>query len=138
MNLVVAYDGSKPSKKALNKAIELAPKLGDELTLLSVTEPVCPVSIHEKDCAIIDEKYKQETKEILNSVKGEIEKAPLKIKTAVRHGKPEEEIIKFAEDEKADMVFIGSRGRHGAKKYFLGSVSLRVSEYSPCSVLIAK
>ncbi len=57
MNLVVAYDGSEPSKKALNKAIKMTPKLEDELTLLSVTEPVCPVSIHEKDCAIIIETY---------------------------------------------------------------------------------
>ena len=138
MKIIVAYDGSEQSKKALNKAIELAAKSGNELTLLTVTEPVCPVSIHEKDCAVLDERFRKETDEILEKVKKDIEKEPISITTEVRTGRPDEEIVKFSKEKEADLIVIGSHGRHGAMKFLLGSVSMRVADNAVCSVLIVK
>ncbi len=138
MKVLVAYDGSKASKKALDKGVELATKLGGDLLLLSVTEPVCPIGISEADCARMDEILKNETEGILDGIRGELEKKAIKVKTLVKKGSPADEIVKLAEREGVDTVVIGSHGRHGAKKFFLGSVSSRVAERAPCSVFVAR
>lgn len=138
MKILVAYDGSKQSKKALDKAVEIATKLNGELMLLTVTEPVCPIGITEADCAKMDEILKNETEGILNNIKQELEKKAIKVKTFVKKGIPADEIVKLIEKEGIDTIMIGSHGRHGAKRFFLGSVSLRVAEHAPCSVFIVK
>ena len=138
MKVLIAYDGSKPSKKALDKAVEISSKLGAELMLLSVTEPVCPVGITEEDCAKMDDILRKETEDILDNIKLDFEKKALKVKTLVKKGNAADEILKLAEKEGIDMIVLGSHGRHGAKKFFLGSVSSRVSAHAPCSVIIVK
>lgn len=138
MKVLVAYDGSKPSKKALDKAVEISTKLGAEVTLLTVTEPVCPVGISEADCVKMDEILHKETIDVLTNIKQELEKKALKVKTFVKKGSPADEIVKLAEKEGVDMIVLGSHGRHGAKKFFLGSVSDRVSKHALCSVIIVR
>ena len=138
MKILLAYDGSDASKKALKKALEITSKEEGELAILSVTEPVCPVSITDKECSLLDSSLRAETKNLLDKIKGEVAKEPVQVKTVVKEGRPAEEIIKYAKENKIDLVVIGSHGRHGAKKFFLGSVSLRVAEHSPCSVYIAR
>jgi nucleotide-binding universal stress UspA family protein len=138
MKVLLAYDGSDASRKALNKAIEITSRENGELVILSVTEPVCPVSITEKECSLLDSSLRTETKNLLEKIKAEMVKEPVKAKTVVKEGRPADEIIKFVKENKIDLVVIGSHGRHGAKKFFLGSVSLRVAEHCPCSVFIAR
>jgi len=139
MKVLVACDGSKPSRKALDKAAELAEKYGGVLLLLTVTEPVCPVGYtSESDCDKMEQILSAETAALLESIREELEKKALKVKTLVRRGNPADEIIKVAGREDADVVVVGSHGRHGAKKFLLGSVSSRVSTHAPCSVFIVK
>lgn len=138
MKILLAYDGSEASKKALKKALDVAAKENGELTILSVTEPVCPVSITEKECSLLDSALRNETRQLLEKLKADMGKGPVKIKTVVKEGQPAEEIIKYAKENKMDVVLTGSHGRHGAKRFFLGSVSLRVAERAPCSVYIVR
>src|SRR5512139_747191 len=139
MKVLVAYDGSRPSKKALDKAAELAEKFKGDLLLLTVTEPVCPVGYtSESDCEKMEQILNAETEALLGDIRKELEKKALKVKTIVRRGNPADEIAKLADKEGADVVVVGSHGRHGAKKFLLGSVSSRVSIYAPCSVFIVK
>jgi nucleotide-binding universal stress UspA family protein len=58
--------------------------------------------------------------------------------TMVRYGKPVNEILRAAEDIDADLIVMGSHGTSMVKRFLLGSVSDRVFEYAPCSVLIVK
>lgn len=138
MKILLAYDGSEASKKALKKALDMAVKEKAELTILTVTEPVCPVSITDKECSMLDQSLRNETKNLLETLKAELTKVTLKVKTVVKEGQPAEEIIRYAKENRMDLVVTGSHGRHGAKKFFLGSVSLRVAERAPCSVYIAR
>jgi nucleotide-binding universal stress UspA family protein len=138
MKVLVAYDGSEPSKKALKRAVDMTSKTGGEMTILAVTEPVCPLSATEKECSLMDATLRRETQTFLDGIKNELAKEPISIKTLVREGRPAEEIVGIAKEKKPDMIVIGSHGRHGAKKFFLGSVSLRVAERAPCSVFIVR
>jgi nucleotide-binding universal stress UspA family protein len=60
------------------------------------------------------------------------------VDTIIRTGHPAEEIVLAAEELDADLVMVGSHGWSAAKRLLLGSVSDRVLEYAPCSVLIVK
>jgi len=146
MKILVAYDGSAPSKKALDKAVEMSNKLGYEVTLLTVIESFCPIGvglyIPEEDCRKMDEIRKKETENILNNIKNELEEKALKIRVLAIKGSPEgspvDEIIKLAKEENFDMIMLGSHGRRGIDKFMLGSVSQKVASLAPCSVVIVK
>lgn len=56
----------------------------------------------------------------------------------VRHGDPAHEIIRAATDWEADLIVMGTRGRTGLERLFLGSVARKVLQHAPCSVLIGR
>jgi nucleotide-binding universal stress UspA family protein len=49
-----------------------------------------------------------------------------------------DEIIKMAEEERFDLIVLGSRGRKPAGRFTVGGTALKVVSHSPCSVLVAK
>ncbi len=51
-------------------------------------------------------------------------------------GKPAPEIVRTAKEWPADMIVIGSHGRHGIQRAFLGSVAEAVMRHAPCPVLV--
>jgi len=60
------------------------------------------------------------------------------VQTRVSTGHPAGEIVKAAKELNADLIIVGSHGWTAAKRFMLGSVSDRVLQYAPCSVLIVK
>ena len=48
------------------------------------------------------------------------------------------EIIEYSEQEKIDLIVIGTRGRTGFKKLFLGSVASGVLNFAHCPVLVVR
>jgi nucleotide-binding universal stress UspA family protein len=51
---------------------------------------------------------------------------------------PHERIAQAARSKKADLVVIGTHGRTGFAKLFLGSVASRVLTIAPCPVLTVR
>jgi nucleotide-binding universal stress UspA family protein len=47
-------------------------------------------------------------------------------------------IIEFAEQEKADLIIIGTRGLSASSRFKMGSVASKVVKHSPCSVYVVK
>jgi nucleotide-binding universal stress UspA family protein len=62
------------------------------------------------------------------------------VKTALhaRAGDPAEAILAVAEEQRARMIIIGSRGMRGARRYLLGDVPNKVAHHAPCGVMILK
>jgi nucleotide-binding universal stress UspA family protein len=56
----------------------------------------------------------------------------------VIEGDPKEEIVRAAEVWGANMIVLGARGRHGFRRFLLGSVTRSVSVHAPCSVMIVR
>jgi nucleotide-binding universal stress UspA family protein len=48
------------------------------------------------------------------------------------------EIVGYAESENVNLIVIGTRGRSGLKRMFLGSVASGVVTYAHCPVLVVK
>jgi nucleotide-binding universal stress UspA family protein len=53
-------------------------------------------------------------------------------------GHPADQVVRYAKDNKCDIVIVGQTGKSRIEKWLLGSVSKRVSTYSPCTVIIVK
>jgi nucleotide-binding universal stress UspA family protein len=56
----------------------------------------------------------------------------------LRAGTPHEQIVGAAQDEKADVIVIGTHGRTGVNRMLLGSVAERVVRLAPCPVLTVR
>ncbi|MBO6757738.1 MAG: universal stress protein [Roseibium sp.] len=60
------------------------------------------------------------------------------VQVSVRQGDYAETILETAEETGADLIVLGSRGLGGLKGLLLGSVSNKVAQHAPCSVLTVR
>lgn len=142
--ILVAVDGSSPSFNASDYAIDLAKGNDAELIVLYILSPV-PYSQFEyanigrmKEIETIEKEKAQQ--EVVNKVKQKAtqEKVSVKTDVLIKYTSVVKEIVEYAENNKVDMIVIGSRGKTGFKKMLLGSVASGVVTYSHCPVLVVK
>lgn len=138
MKILVAHDGSAHADKALRKASEIAEKMGGEITIITVAPDLCLTEISGNECQLITESLFSEAKSSMKKVTDALATRGIKAETMVKDGQPAEKIIDAAKEIGADLIVIGSHGRHGAKKFLLGSVSAKTVEHAPCHVLVIK
>jgi nucleotide-binding universal stress UspA family protein len=62
----------------------------------------------------------------------------VRVKPLLLEGIAHERIMQAARSRKADLVVIGTHGRTGFARFFLGSVASRVLAISPCPVLTVR
>ncbi len=147
--ILVPYDGSKYSIKALSRAMDLSHNLDSEIFLFSVVyvDYISPPGM----LGLIRTKSEKETiKKWTESVRSDAEKM---LKLAVKRcdekgisasynivqGNVANEILSFAKKKKISLIVIGSQGLHGIEKLkTLGSVSRRISEQAKCPVLLVR
>ena len=138
MKILVGHDGSEQAEKALKRAVDLAVALKASIIALSVVPDLCMMEISVDDCKNMYKTMTDESEKRLSALKVELSKKGVEMETAVKFGNAAETIINTCVDKKADMIVVGSHGRHGAKKFLLGSVSSKVVEHAPCDVLVVK
>ena len=117
-HVVVASDGSATADRAARRGFGLAETLGATVTLVFVGHP--------KTGDLV-------TRDTIATFAGEIETA-----VELREGDPADEILKAAEDVKADLLVVGNKGMTGAKGFLLGSVPADVAEASTRDLLIVR
>lgn len=136
--ILVAHDGSKSSDKALKRAVELALSLNGQLTVVSVVPELYLTQLTEMDRNKISKALTEEITESLEKIRKSLSGKSIDVKTIIRQGDPAEKILETAQKMKVDLIVTGSHGRHGAKKFLLGSVSSKIVDYSKCPVLVVK
>ncbi len=125
--ILFCTDFSENSERALGYALSAAAEYDAELILLHVLEDT-------QSRAKTEEAIAKATKELDKLISPEVRKT-LRIKTAVRNGKPYEQIIQFAEEEHVDMVAMAVRGRGALDLAVFGSTTHRTLQLGPCPVL---
>jgi nucleotide-binding universal stress UspA family protein len=136
--ILVPVDFSACSTKALQYAAVFAKQFGAEILLLHVVQP--PVYMEGTAVAVapISEESAREAASMeLAQLRGK-EVPKLDTKTSVRIGKPYLEIIRAADEMNADFIVIGTHGRSGLARMFLGSTSERVVRHAPCPVMVVR
>lgn len=136
--ILVAYDQSELSKKALQKAIEIA-KLDEktEVDVLNVvTVPTNQFIVGEVYLEVQESTLKY-GKEVVSEAEAALKKLPNKSHAYVKEGQPVRTILDHIKENHYDLIIIGSRGLSGIRE-FLGSVSHGIVQRSPIPVLIIK
>lgn len=139
--ILVAYDGSDLSKKALDMAMALAKQDERiELTVVAVSNP--PTATSMGSYGIYNQELINEIREnaekILSEVKEKIAELPNKTAAVVLEGNPGRLIVDHANQTSCDLIVMGSRGLSGIKEMFLGSTSHFVVQKANCPVFIVK
>ncbi|NKE70559.1 universal stress protein [Candidatus Manganitrophus noduliformans] len=120
-NFLLCTDGSDLAEKAEIAGAEMARVLGAKVTVLSVAE---------------DESRREEALQSARRAEMILAQMGIEAKLKVRVGPPSQEIIAEAKDH--DIVVMGASGSSAVRKFFLGSVPLKVMEYGACPVLIVR
>lgn len=139
MKILVAHDGSAYSNKALKKGADMAQRENASLVVVNVVPDLgFTDELGDDYTRTLYSTLTDEAEKLMKGIKDDLSKSISDVKTEVRFGSPAEIIVDTAKNEGVDLVVIGSHGKHGAKKFYLGSVSLKVVSHAPCDVLVVK
>jgi nucleotide-binding universal stress UspA family protein len=140
--ILVPTDGSALSEQAAAAAIEFAHAHGGEIVTVSVAQPY---PLMAAEAAVVMDSA-TESRILLDLARENVDKvaqmaksAGVACETAVTLAFfPHEEIIKAAVDNRCDLIFMASHGRHGISKLLAGSVTQNVLAYSTIPVLVLR
>lgn len=138
MKILVAHDGSAHADKALQEAGRIAAQMGAQITIITVAPDMCLTEVSDSECQQITESLYSEAEGSMKKVTADLSAKGITADIVIKDGHPAEKIIDTAEEIGADLIVVGSHGRHGAKRFFLGSVSAKVVEHASCNVLVIK
>jgi nucleotide-binding universal stress UspA family protein len=137
--IVVAYDGSKDSKKALEWAINLAHQTAAKVTILSICATYTHASLDtDTNFVSLANVYKDQIQQDLRQVQEEYCNKGESLRAVLREGNPAHEIIAFAREDQADLIVCGSRGLGGFADMLLGGVAHKLVTYATMPVAVVK
>jgi len=143
--MLVAYDGSDASKKAL----ELVKKCADQedvITLLTVVPAELAESSFTKmllptidlSSIIKSGSFKDKARESLSKVVKDLEAEVSKVNVIVEDGDPADEILITAKKVDASIIVVGYKGYGKEGRFLLGSVTDKVVRHAGVSVLVVR
>jgi nucleotide-binding universal stress UspA family protein len=149
--ILVAFDGSNPSRNALDHAVSIAVQWKAELKILSVvprtlmpiiqseefgTPSISTAQIYIDHQEGLKALYIRKLQEAENDVKKIF--PGLKVCSKLLEGRPSRTIVEEAERDDAELIVIGSRGIGGITGWILGSTSQKVVNSCTKPVLVVK
>lgn len=136
--VLFATDFSEGSSHALPFAVDIALKYGAGLSIVHVVYDITKTAGWHVPHTSIDEIYR----DIEKSARAELEKSFTDemrgisgIEYKVLKGTPYEEIIKFASEQRVDLIVLGTHGRRGIDRVLFGSTAEQIVRNAPCPVL---
>ena len=136
-SILVPFDASEFSKKALVRACRLAQSDNAGITALYVV-PRYEEMIGFFRTESIKKSLLQEAEKILDAAREIALGKGVSLKTQIREGQTDEEIIKTAAGLEIDLIVLGTYGWRGMNRAIMGSTTERVIIHAPCPVLAVK
>ncbi|ALK06260.1 MAG: universal stress protein [Methanosarcina sp. 795] len=137
--IMIATDGSVCSRIAASRGIELARLSGGTVYAVYVvsTEYFSSMAVDFDRERMYEALRKEGCKAVsyINEI-GELKN--VNVETVLLEGHPADELIRFAEEEKMDIIVMGMIGRTGLDRLILGSVAEKVIRHSKVPVMVVK
>lgn len=138
--IVVGFDGSPASQRALDFAITRAKAQGDSIVIAHVLEwsPysfLTPEELAERHKRRKNELERAE-KAILAPMVARVEEQGVVVTTALKYGHIAETLVKIAKTEDAALIMIGRMGHSGLSSRIFGSVAGTLAQVAPVPVTI--
>jgi len=139
--ILVALDFSDSTHDALEAALALAAAdAASHLHLLHVVPSAVPPLWTDEpsplNLRLIEQSWADAALEQLAKLAGSQSLDPARITTTVVVGAPANEIVRYAEEHRADVVVLGSHGHGLVRRFLLGSVADKLVRQAPCAVLV--
>ena len=140
MRILLAVDESKSSQQATEKIAQQFRRENAEVRILHVLQPISVAAPPQMAAGYAPElqDLAKPAKDLLVRAAKSLTDAGFKTETLLREGDVRETILDIAQEWKADLIVIGSRGRSGVQRFLLGSVAESVARHAPCSVEIVR
>ena len=143
--MLVAYDGSDASKKAIEMILKCANK-EDEVTLLTVVPAELSESSFTKmllptidlSAYVKSGSFKEKAKESLSKIAKQIETEVSKVNIVAEDGDPADEILITAKKYESDIIIVGYKGYGKEGRFLLGSVTDKVVRHASVSVMVVR
>lgn len=136
MNILVPLDGSDYSKKALLQACDMGKNYQANLILVYVVDKTRSLNLLDKNEYL--KMLRKFGEKVLIKGKETAQTKGMDVTTIMKEGNVTNEIVKLAKNKKCNLIIVGSKGLGATARFFLGSVSNKLANNSPCSVLIVK
>lgn len=132
--VIAPVDFSEPSLNAVETAASLTASR-DAVRVLHVLAEAAP---HEPGVvwAAVDDKTR--AIHAVQEVKRQLPEDLRDVSVTARVGSPSQEIVRFAEEQDADLIVLSSHGRTGFRRAVLGSVAEQVVRRAHCPVLVLR
>jgi nucleotide-binding universal stress UspA family protein len=141
--VLVPLDGSPFSQCSLEQLRTVARKDDVcEFIILRVVEPLADddrsalVDLAAEQIPKIEEAKNSIARDYVSVLAKRLADEGIHARAEIAHGKAAEEIIKYAEKNKCDLIIMSTHGRSGNSRWTIGSVADRVSNHSPVPVLL--
>ena len=134
--LLVAYDGSEKSRKALKTALELALKFGSEVHVLTVIDklPRFAATVTEVKATIERATKRIEKQHALAHMIAK--ERGVEILCVIQPGSKVERIIRYVEEHNCDGLLLGYKSRSGLLRTLRGSTALEAASHAPCTTIL--
>lgn len=139
--ILFATDLSPASDRAFEEARRLARDYGAELVIAHAYDPSSVLALGYVPAHAYlqwEDEYRASLEEKLAPLVEAARRDGVEARAAVLSGHPENAIVEAAERERAAIVLMGTHGRTGASRFFLGSVASRVIATAPCPVMTVR
>jgi nucleotide-binding universal stress UspA family protein len=134
LNVVVGYDGSEDSKRALDRAAAFG-RQGAKVTIVAAVS----LGIHgPRSMGARNQDELRAEREVLDAARNDLKAQGIEVHTIEGEGDAGDVLVEAAKEANADLVIVGTRGRGAAKRALMGSVSTKVAHHAPCDVLIVR
>ncbi len=136
-------DFSRASAPAFKRAVEMAKDNRAQLLIVHVLAPPAPLMMADGYVApsVYDDMEaaaRAGAQKHLRKLVDKARQSGVRVKPLVLEGVAHERITQAARARKADLVVIGTHGRTGFARFFLGSVASRVLATASCAVLTVR
>jgi nucleotide-binding universal stress UspA family protein len=140
MRILLAVDGSAPSEVAVSTVAGQSWPAGTVVRVIAVAPPFIP-PVGVLDAGVSAEAIPlmlDEARLWASQAQAQLEAAGLQTQRSIRSGGAGPQIVEEAREWMADLVVVGSHGRTGLRRLFMGSVAEHVVRHAPCSVEVAR
>jgi nucleotide-binding universal stress UspA family protein len=142
--ILVPVDGSPTSLRGLAEALAVAGKFGSTLRLLHVVDDTtltATAGVMAGNVGDLLAMLSEGGEKVLADARRQAQAGGVAAETSLQHsysGRISDMIVKEAVDWKADLIVIGTHGRRGAGRLFLGSDAEQVLRLAPVPVLLVR
>jgi universal stress protein A len=136
-NILVPIDFSQASERALDYACSLGASLGATIHVVNALDATLPeLTVTLTDAMLAS--MRDGARNTLNKLVDPRRVLVTFGETLVKLGDPRDVVLAEAETHAIDLIVMGTHGRRGLARMFLGSVAEDVSRRSPCPVLLVR